>query len=492
MKSRISYEPQLIIVICLLAALRVFLYSAAFPFFSNIDEQAHFDLVMKYSKGYIPKSIENMSIESAYYIPRYESPEYFNAPENQPNGIFQSPPWTKPESAMQRYYSEGTVYWSNNYLNHELSQAPLYYVIAGSWTNLGKLLGIGGGYMLYWIRFLNILFMVALVVIARKTAIELFPEDPFFRIGIPLLVAFIPQDSYYCIQNDVLSPVAFGVTFLLLIKYINTEFKSNILAFGAGLSLSLTMLVKVSNLPLFPICITSSLLLFIRTQRINRTHYITLMLFISSALIPVTIWFLRNYFVFGDLTGSEEKIKILGWTHRNISEWFQHPIFTFTGITEFTTGIISTFWRGEMIWWTKPIADSISDMFFILSTLIFIIAGIFINKNNNKLFSQSNKIAIASFISVILFMILLSISFDFGNCENPSRMHPYFVSGRLISGVLIPFGILYLQGMNTILFKIRDQKIKLYILASAVVIITALEYINHIPVFESKFNFFNL
>jgi hypothetical protein len=479
-------------VICLLAALRVFLYSAAFPFFSNIDEQAHFDLVRKYSKGHIPRSIENMSIETAYYIPRYESPEYFNTPENQPSKTFQSPPWTKSDLSMQRYYSEGMVYWCNNYSNHESSQAPLYYLIAGGWVNLGKMLGIGGGYLLYWIRFLNILFMVALVVIARKTAVELFMEDSFFRIGIPLLVAFIPQDSYYSIQNDVLSPVAFGLTFLLLIKYINSEFKSNILALSAGLSLSLTMLVKISNLPLFPICITSSLLLFIRTQRINRTHYITLMLFISSALIPVTIWFLRNYFVFGDLTGSEEKIKILGWTHRNISEWFQHPIFTFTGIKEFTIGIISTFWRGEMIWWTKPIANSISDSFFILSTLVFIIAGIFINKNNNKLLSQSNKIAIASFISLILFMILLSISFDFGNCENPSRMHPYFVSGRLISGALIPFGMLYLQGMNIAISKIENQKIKLYILTSVVAIITTLEYINHIPVFESKYNFFNL
>jgi Na+-transporting NADH:ubiquinone oxidoreductase subunit NqrB len=145
-----------------------------------------------------------------------------------------------------------------------------------------------------------------------------------------------------------------------------------------------------------------------------------------------------------------------------------------------------------MIWWTKPIANSISDSFFILSTLVFIIAGIFINKNNNKLLSQSNKIAIASFISLILFMILLSISFDFGNCENPSRMHPYFVSGRLISGALIPFGMLYLQGMNIAISKIENQKIKLYILTSVVAIITTLEYINHIPVFESKYNFFNL
>jgi hypothetical protein len=36
---------------------RVFLFSAAFPFFNNVDEQAHFDTVYKYARGYLPREI---------------------------------------------------------------------------------------------------------------------------------------------------------------------------------------------------------------------------------------------------------------------------------------------------------------------------------------------------------------------------------------------------------------------------------------------------
>jgi len=58
----------LIIIFCGLAATRVFIYSGAFPFFTNMDEQYHFDLVMKYSQGHIPKSLENLSQQSVELI----------------------------------------------------------------------------------------------------------------------------------------------------------------------------------------------------------------------------------------------------------------------------------------------------------------------------------------------------------------------------------------------------------------------------------------
>ena len=38
------YERKLILLLCAIGALRVFIFSAAFPFFNNVDEQAHVDL----------------------------------------------------------------------------------------------------------------------------------------------------------------------------------------------------------------------------------------------------------------------------------------------------------------------------------------------------------------------------------------------------------------------------------------------------------------
>ena len=41
------YERLIIAGLCLAAAIRVFAFSAAFPFFNNVDEQAHFDMVFE-------------------------------------------------------------------------------------------------------------------------------------------------------------------------------------------------------------------------------------------------------------------------------------------------------------------------------------------------------------------------------------------------------------------------------------------------------------
>ena len=40
--DRARLERIFVVVLCMLAAARVFIYSAAFPFFNNVDEQMHF------------------------------------------------------------------------------------------------------------------------------------------------------------------------------------------------------------------------------------------------------------------------------------------------------------------------------------------------------------------------------------------------------------------------------------------------------------------
>ena len=52
-------------------------------------------------------------------------------------------------------------------------------------------------------------------------------------------------------------------------------------------------------------------------------------------------------------------------------------------------------------------------------------------------------------------LALLSIQFDFGNCINPSREHPYFTSGRLLSGALIPFAVVYVYGVSWVCRRIN-------------------------------------
>ena len=51
-----KYENPLIIVLCIIALVRIFTFSAAFPFFNNVDEHAHFDMVIKYAGGFLPSN----------------------------------------------------------------------------------------------------------------------------------------------------------------------------------------------------------------------------------------------------------------------------------------------------------------------------------------------------------------------------------------------------------------------------------------------------
>src|SRR4030042_1276170 len=84
---QISHEYILVIVICIVAACRVFIFNAAFPLFNNVDEQAHFDLVYKYSNGQLPQAeVENFNGEAAELMVLYGTSEYLSKVKQFPKG----------------------------------------------------------------------------------------------------------------------------------------------------------------------------------------------------------------------------------------------------------------------------------------------------------------------------------------------------------------------------------------------------------------------
>ncbi|MCX6290740.1 MAG: DUF2142 domain-containing protein [Bacteroidetes bacterium] len=483
----------LILSFCAFAAVRVFIYSASFPFFGNVDEQAHFDLVMKYSQYHVPGSFERISPQSAYYIPRYESPEFFNKPSDFPGKQFPVPKWKLPEVKVRSYYDEGVAFWSRNYINHESSQAPLYYAIAGMWTNLGTRLGLTGGWVLYWIRFLNILFAAALVLVAYVAANTLFPENRFVVLSVPLLTAFFPQDSYYSIQNDVLSPLLFGIAFIGMTRFIRGGLQDKSTGTLTGLALAATLLVKAVNLPLLMVGVLFLLFHVRKIHKEKKRTVVPLLLFSASLMVPVILWFTWNLTAYGDLTASEGKIQILGWTHQSFLNWFSHPLFTFHGLWIFLSETIITFWRGELIWRGVPLSLPAADYFYSISSLIFVaLAMISFRKEKNYFQWQINQFAFWSFVSLLVSMAVLSVSFDFGNCENPSRAHPYFTSGRLITAAMVPFLILYVQGLSFAIKGIKNAFVKYGVILLVIFFLVISEIVIHWPVFASPYNFFHL
>src|SRR6188508_3754303 len=148
-------ESILILLLCVAEATRVFIFSAAFPFFSNVDEDLHFDLITQYSHGHIPRGFDRLKQETLNWIVPYASPEFLSPPERFPDGKFPAPLWKQSWSKVEPEISVTRAAWSSE-INFQSSQPPLYYALASAWWWIGKHIGFTALQSLYWIRFLNV------------------------------------------------------------------------------------------------------------------------------------------------------------------------------------------------------------------------------------------------------------------------------------------------------------------------------------------------
>src|SRR6267378_6651924 len=136
-------ERFLILLLCFVAALRVFIFSAAFPFFSHIDEDLHFDLVTQYSHGRLPHFFDPLTEESLSWIVPYASPEFLFSPEQFPGARFPPPLWKRSGPEVEPEIAATKAAWRSE-INFESSQPPLYYVVASLWWWIGKHVGFIG------------------------------------------------------------------------------------------------------------------------------------------------------------------------------------------------------------------------------------------------------------------------------------------------------------------------------------------------------------
>jgi hypothetical protein len=89
-------------------------------------------------------------------------------------------------------------------------------------------------------------------------------------------------------------------------------------------------------------------------------------------------------------------------------------------------------------------------------------------------------------------LAVLSTVFDFGDrLLYPSPRWPYF-SGRLISGILVPFVTLYLYGLEWGLAKVRLRGAALPMVGGLAILATASQLAATVPVFRSQYNWFHL
>lgn len=484
-------------VLCGILIVRVFLFNAAFPFWNNVDEQAHFDTVVKYSKGYLPRfNTNDYDPESIALIVLYQSPEYLNNLDMLGWSQWPAPLWRAQPAQAERVIRGESGKWREK-KNHEAYSAPVYYGIAAAWYDLGKLLNLEGIHLLYWLRFLNVPIYVALFWLTHLFCSRIFKGSPSMQTGTLLLLTFFPQDVFYSINSDILSPVL-SLAALLAAFTVLENGGRRFLYIATGAAFAATVLVKFSNLPLLAVFALFILLLARKAVKAGtfKTELANLLLMAAACAVPLTLWLAWNAHALGDLTGSSEKIRILGWTVKPLAEMLTHPLFGFDGFITFTSDLLKSFWRGEFLWETEPIASLGMDRLYVASSWLFVSASIASTFVAAEDYAPGQKLVVRisafALLSYVCFFAALSTAYDFGSCSNPSREHPYFTSGRLALGALIPFLLLYLDGLRALLARI-SRKIDpvVAVLAICLVIAVSESTLTH-AAFKSSYNWFHL
>lgn len=491
-----SRERKIVWLLCILGAIHVFVFSAAFPFFNNVDETAHFDLVLKYSHGDLPRRMDNILPDSADYVALMNSHAYFGRPEQFPGGQLPPPLWTEPAPKMQQALAAGSAEWQK-LQNYEVSQTPLYYLLAGSWWHIGQWLHLQGGRLVYWLRFFNIIQIAALIWLSYLAARIVFPENLFMQLGVPALLAFMPQTAFYSLGNDLLPALCFGVAFICLLKWLSSENPSPSLGAATGLAFAATYLSKMTNLPLLAVATAAVLAkawLDVRHGKFKATLPALAVLLLCSEL-PVIGWMMWCKSNFGDLTGSANKAQFLGWTVKPFAQWWGHPIFTPDGFWTYLSGQLGTFWQGEFLWHYQPLVFPGTNAIYTLLSLALLVVALpaLLPRFSNitPLQRHTLQLSMLCFLAALGFFAVMSIVYDFHDCPYPSRHYPYFTSGRLLLGALIPFLLLFVYGLNRALNRFGNSG-KFSILAAMILAMLILETATDWRVFSNGYNWFHL
>jgi hypothetical protein len=483
-----------IITILVLAGIRVFVFSAAFPICNNVDESSHLDMVHKYARGYIPtKGIELFDRQTLELIVLNLSPEYLY-PDEPANERNQLPPlWKHPHIKETKEFQDYLSQYEQE-INHETGSFPVYYLWAGLWWNCDKLIGVNDVNLPYLIRFLNIPVFIAMVWVAYLTGKLLFPDNDLMQKGLAVMAAFFPQDVFYSISNDTISPLLFSLSFFMLMKILFGN-KSLGFYFLTAFVIAIALLNKITNITM--LALLAPIIIFKARQTIIDKNFkeniFRLLALIIVSITPVILWMIRNHFVLGDITGSAAKNDYLGWKIKPLGQMLHHPIFSLNGAAFFLGELIKTFWRGEFVWHLKIISSKITDSFYLISTAVFVLVSLIsLFRNKNK---QERTIFETGFILIAASVMMLAVSsilYDYGKCMYPSPEHPYFTSGRLILTALAPFLIIYLDGLEKVLKMLRLRFNPLILVVIIAIAITLSEIILSWPVFASPYNWFHL
>jgi hypothetical protein len=158
--------------------------------------------------------------------------------------------------------------------------------------------------------------------------------------------------------------------------------------------------------------------------------------------------------------------------------------------------VLATFWQGEFAWHHQPLAFPVVNVIYVLLSVgLMGIALMNLRPASLSATAAQRRESWFSFglvAAAILFLGLLSVIYDFHDCAYPSREHPYFTSGRLMLGALIPFLILFVFGLDRVLGPVQSWRVKRLVLAGLILFMLISEIATDWPVFSTRYNWFHL
>lgn len=455
-------EAWLVAALALAAALRVAAFSAAFPFFNPIDEHLHFDLVHKYSRGFLPgREPARFDPAGARLIADHASPEYLGGPEAQPGGRYPTPAEiraARPAGSLQERMALRSL---TERINVEAESPPAYYALAGAWLRLGRALGLDGLRLLYWLRWLGAGFAAATVV-ATWAVLRGRVGDRFVRLGAPVLVAVWPNDLLYGITPDGFAALLGALALGALVR-LREGGRSHGEHLAAGLLFGVAFLVKYPAVVFAGLAAVYGAAALLRAWRRGEAREALLRWGMLGLGVVATAgwWLARNLHVLGSASGQDRKLEAMGWSVQDADAMLAHPLVGLRGWPDFTWTFLGSLWRGEFVWQGRVQHLAWMDPVYVVSSLLLLgVAGATYwrgrrgaapaPEDTRRCRSQRlvEGTAWAVLGASVAVLVVLSLWFDFGVEEGPlSRAFPYLASGRLVAGAWPAFALLYVSGL---------------------------------------------
>jgi hypothetical protein len=315
------------------------------------------------------------------------------------------------------------------------------------------------------------------------------------RLGVPILLAVFPQDAVFYVTSDALTPLLGGAAFVWVVR-LSARPESRKAAFaGAGLVLAAALLCKYPNAALYAAAGVASGAALARGRAAGAASRWAL--YWAAALVPAAAWLAHNAWLGGDWLGTAFKVERLGWGRKPPSAWLEHPLFTPSGAWTFVRDLVPSFWRGELVWQRSELHLPGADAVYRLATFTLLpLAGLAWWRGGGAREARTAEaaalVAVAAAVGTLAF---LSLVFAFPADSSPSASYPFFVQGRLIAGVTLPFCLLLTRGIEAAggvlppLWRDRGRFALLFVL---VAVALASELAMSGPVFASPYNGFHL